>query len=198
MKIFLIICAVLALTVAAVLLIPVRVVIKFSKLPEETSYNAYVKVWFFKIIDLPSEKKRKKSKKEKTAKPKKSVKDSINGGLEIYRLIAEDVKIILSYTTRHALKVEKLHFILNYGTGDAASTGVLYGAISGVVYGLLGLLAHSHKTKDSLLSVTPEFNNATFQAKGECILKLQNVHIIVIATKLIKLIIKMKKRKESD
>lgn len=198
MKVFLIILALILLLIAALLLIPVRVVIKFSKLPEETSYSAYVKVWFFKVFSLPSEKKRKKPKKEKPPKEKKSVKDSINGGLELYKLIAEDVKIILSYTSKHALKVEKLHFILNYGTGDAASTGVLYGPISGIVYGALGLLAHNHKTKDSILSVTPEFNNAVFKAQGECILKLQNVHIIVIATKLVKLIIKMKKRKERD
>lgn len=197
MKVFLIILAIILLLITALLLIPVRVAVKFSKLPEDTSYSAYVKVWFFKVFSLPS--KRKKPKKEKSPKPekpKKSVRDSITGGLDLYKLIAEDVKLILSYTSRHALKVEKLHFIMTYGTGDAASTGVLYGAISGIVYGALGLLAHNHKTKDSLLSVTPDFNNALFKAKGECILKLQNVHIIVITIKLVKLFIKMKKRKD--
>ena len=196
MKVFLIILAIILLLIAALLLIPVRVAVKFSKLPGETSYSAYVKIWFFKVLSLPAEKK--KQKKEKPPKEKKSVKDSINGGLELYKLIAEDVKIILSYTSKHALRVEKLHFIVNYGTGDAAATGVLYGPISGIVYGALGLLAHNHKTKDSILSVTPEFNEAVFKAQGECILKLQNVHIIVIATKLVKLMIKMKKRKERD
>lgn len=204
MKIFLIICAVLLFTAFLLLFIPVRVVVKFSDFYKNTSYKLCVKVGFVKIIDLPSKKQRKKEARKKEKKrphsepEKKSVKAAIDNALDLCKFIGGDIKGILSYTAKKAVKIEKLHFVMYYGTGDAASTGILYGAVAGVIYGMLGLLVHNHKTKDSLLSVTPDFNNALLNANGECILKLQNVHIIIIAVKLIKLIIKVKKRKERD
>ncbi len=193
--------SIVAILCALVLFLPVRVVIKWYKLSQTARLRVYVKIGFIKIKLYPEDKKKppkEKKDKPKEDKPKQKLSERIKGGISLYRLISEDVKEILAYTAKKAFLFEKIHFGFTYGTSDAASTGVLYGVISGIVYSVIGILTNSGKVKKSKISINPDFHKTVLQTKGECIVRLRNVHIIVILVKLIKLIIKIKKGKESD
>lgn len=194
----------LAIIIAAaglLLFLPIRAIIKFYKNPDGKGLEISVKLGFLSFKLHPSDKKRrKKPKQEKPSvpKPKRSLKERITGGIDLYNLISGDAKVIISYIVHNAFCFENLRFYLHYGTGDAASTGILYGVISGIVYGLFGAIANSSKTKNSAITINPDFTMSVFETDGECIAKLRNVHIIVIAVKLLKLYFKINKGKERD
>ncbi len=193
--------AVILLAILATLLIPVRTIVSFYKNPTGSGLEIAVKIGFIKFKLHPSEKKPKKKKsKKKSEKPKekKPLKGRIQSGIDLYGLIADDAKYILSYTAKNSFCIENLSFHLLYGTGDAASTGILYGVISGLVYGLVGAVSNSKRLKKSDIIITPDFTASAFDTSGECIARLRNVHIIVIAVKLFKLLLKIKKGKERD
>ncbi len=155
--------SVAAVLCALVLLLPVRVTAKWSKLSDAVRLKAYVKIGFIKIKLYPKEKgkeKPEKEKKPKEEKEKSSIKEKIDAGLSLYRLISEDAKDILAYMAENAFRFEKISFDFTYGTGDAASTGVLYGVISGIIYSAVGLLTNSGKVKKSKISINPDFYKA--------------------------------------
>ncbi|MBS7297905.1 MAG: DUF2953 domain-containing protein [Eubacteriales bacterium] len=194
----LIIAAIIIIAVGIVFLIPIRAIISFYKNPNGAGLEIAFMLAFFRFKIHPSEKKPKKQVKKKTTSPpkqKKTLKEKITGGIDLYNLISDDARGIISYIVHNAFCFENLSFYLHYGTGDAASTGILYGVISGIVYGLFGAIANSSKTKKSEITINPDFNAAVFETNGECIVKIRNVHIIVIAVKLLKLYLKIKKRK---
>lgn len=194
----------LAIIIAAaglLLFLPIRAIIKFYKNPDGKGLEISVKLGFFRFRLHPSDKKQKnkpKQKKPSAPKPKRSLKEKITSGIDLYNLISGDAKVIISYIVHNAFCFENLRFYLHYGTGDAASTGILYGVISGIIYGLFGAIANSSKTKNSEISINPDFTMSVFETNGECIARLRNVHIIVIAVKLLKLYFKINKGKERD
>lgn len=194
MQIFLIclLCLIL-LFIGILLFLPLRLILTFHKKSEGADFKVILKVGFYKTILYPSEKKPKEKKPEKPEKP--SVPERINSGVELYKLIWDDAKEILLYTAKNALKFEDLTFHIDYGTGDAASTGILYGVISGIVYGIWGVIANNTILKSYDIDIRPDYYNALLSLDGKCIVKLRNVHIIIIAIKVIKLIRKMKNQK---
>lgn len=197
----LIISAVIIFAVGILLFLPVRAIISFYKNPNGAGLEIAVKIAFFKFKLHPTGEKPKKAKKQPATKQpaqKKSLKDRITGGIDLYRLVADDAKDIISCIVHNAFCFENIRFYLHYGTGDAASTGILYGVISGIVYGLFGMIANSSKTKKSEITINPDFTTSAFETNGECIARIRNVHIIVIAVKLLKLYLKIKKGKERD
>ncbi|MEE0944338.1 MAG: DUF2953 domain-containing protein [Clostridia bacterium] len=197
----LIIAAIIIIAVGIVFFIPMRAIIRFYKKPNGAGLEFAFKLAFFQFKIHPSDKKPKKKVKKQNQSPpkqKKSLKEKITDGIDLYNLISEDARVIISYIVHNAFCFENLRFYLHYGTGDAASTGILYGVINGIVYGLLGLITNSSKTKKSEITINPDFTAAVFETNGECIAKIRNVHIIVIAVKLLKLYLKIKKGKERD
>ncbi len=188
---------------ALLLLLPVRLVVRWYKYNAGSALKIFIKIGFFKFKILPKDKdkpqKPKKAKKEKKPQPpevKKSVGERIKGGIALYKLIADDVKEIVSYTAQNAFRFELINFNFNYGTGDAATTGVLFGVISGIVHGLVGLAANFARVDRSEIFINPDFNKTALETKGECIVKLQNVHIMVIVIKVIKLLLKIRKERD--
>ncbi len=190
--------SIIAVLCAIVLLMPVRIVARWYKLSQTARLKIYLTIGFVKIKLYPRAKdKPEKNKKEKpklqTPKPKTG--ERITSGISLYKLIWEDIKEILSYTAKNAFRFDNIEFNLTYGTDDASSTGILYGVISGIVYTAVGVLANSGKVKRNEISINPDFHKATLQTKGECIVRLRNVHIIVISVKIIKLLLKIKKER---
>lgn len=201
----LLILSILFLIIALLLCVPVRAIIAFYKNPGGSGLEISVKVAFLKFKLHPSkadksETPKKKAVKEKTETPnkKKSVKDKITDGIELYKLVAEDAKDIIGYTVLKAFYFEYFRFRFHYGTGNAASTGIFYGVISGIVYGLTGAIANSARTGKSEIEITPDFTQSVSETDGECIVKIRIVHIMVIVSKLLKLYLKIKKGKERD
>ncbi len=194
MQIFLICLLCLLVLLGILIFTPIRLFLTFLKKDEDADFKVVLKVGFYERVLYPSEKKPGETKtEEKREKP--SVKDRINSSVELYKMIWEDVKEILLYASKNALKFENLTFSLDYGTGDAAATGILYGVISGIVYGIWGIIGNNAILDSYDIDIRPDYYNTLLCLDGKCIVKLRNVHIIFIGFKVIKLLKKMKKQK---
>lgn len=190
---FAIIAAIILLTLA---FMPVRAAAEFVKSGTHSGAKVTLKLAFVKIKLYPGEEKpKKKSKPVSKPEEKKSDGIQITEVLKLYKAYSADIRALLDYISRNAVKIEKIRLNIAYGAGDAAQTGILYGVISGAVYGLLSILCNRAESKLPEVTIAPDFNASRFEAEGECITKLKNVHIIVIAVKACKLFWKIKKGK---
>ncbi len=116
------------------------------------------------------EKKRRKSKKkrkEDSRKPKKSLPEKI-------RLVRALLATLLRRTRRYLhLRAVRAH--ISVATGDAASTAVLYGAVSAALSGLLALLdrAFNLKAPPGDVAVFPDFTGEKTKADLKIVLSLR-------------------------
>ena len=78
---------------------------------------------------------------------------------------------------RYKIEIPLLNVIMEYGTGDPASTGMLYGAISGML-GVIYPLANQYIIFNyPSLKVTPDFYGERFEIEVRCIIRLRPVSI---------------------
>ena len=116
------------------------------------------------------EKKRRKSKKkrkEDSRKLKKSLPEKI-------RLVRALLAALLRRTRRYLhLRAVRAH--ISVATGDAASTAVLYGAVSAALSGLLALLdrAFNLKAPPGDVAVFPDFTGEKTKADLKIVLSLR-------------------------
>ena len=136
---------------------------------------------------------------QNSEKPKQSLTSKIKKGINIYNNNAEDIKGVVGYVAKKAIIFDDIDVNFEYGTDNPATTGILYGVINGIVYGILGVIANSIKVKKQNIIISPDFNSAKIEIGAGCIVKLKNVHIIIAGIKCLKLWNKIKKsRKESE
>jgi len=79
---------------------------------------------------------------------------------------------------RHKIKIPVLKITLEYGTGDAAATGILYGSIWSVVSVLYPIAVSWAKMDYPVLDITPDFYGKRFNLEALSIIKVRPVHII--------------------
>ncbi len=143
----------------------------------------------------PEKNKPKKAKKknglaERWEKDKKRIYDKEKGGyqhggltevLREYKEIYRDAKEVIGTflaDTRHRIEISSLWIRLDFGTGNPAHTGMLYGTI----WNLVGLgypfLVRYFKAAYPSLEVTPDFYNPRFDLEIKSIIKVRPAHII--------------------
>lgn len=111
--------------------------------------------------------KSKKKRKEDSRKPKKSLPEKI-------RLVRALLAALLRRTRRYLhLRAVRAH--ISVATGDAASTAVLYGAVSAALSGLLALLdrAFNLKAPPGDVAVFPDFTGEKTKADLKIVLSLR-------------------------
>ena len=136
------------------------------------------------------EKQKKNGLKDRWEKDKKRIYDKEKGGYqhggftevlteykEIYRDAKEVIQTFLS-DTRYRIEISSLWIRLDFGTGNPAHTGMLYGT----VWNLVGLgypfLVRYFKAAYPSLEVTPDFYNPRFDLEIKSIIKVRPAHII--------------------
>ena len=136
--------------------------------------------------------KKKKSMglKERLKKDKKRIYDKENGGyqhgglsavLSEYRETYRDIREVLSTfleDTRHRIEISKLQIRLDFGTGNPAHTGMLYGTLWNLVGLGYPLLVRYFKAAYPAMEVTPDFNHPRFDLEIKSIIKVRPAHII--------------------
>lgn len=199
MKIGLIIVAVLAAVILALLFIPLRLELVYEKNSEKNSASAVLKYMFFKFRIYPYENGEMSKKKKKQEKPEKEqfsferAKNRIETYISIFESVKSDAADILRYGARHAVVFEKISVNTEFGFENAMHTGIFTGILNGFVYSVLGLIHQNSTLKDMNVKIQPVFGNTCFNSRLECIVRIKNVHIIVIAAKVLKLLNKIKK-----
>ena len=199
-------CFIVILLLVLILLTKLKVHIKYSHAQDNDSFKIQLKAWFGLLrytFDVPLikvdenspsivvEEETKTGKEENMNSEKRSqffAQDIINGLKDMEKLLKHVVS--LHRIIRHFLKkVSISHFEWQtvIGTGDAALTGVLTGAVWAVKGSIIGIISHYFKLKvNPTLSVQPHFQLPVSQTSFQCMLQFRIGHAIFAGIKLIK------------
>lgn len=212
MKIFLIAVVVSAAVFAALLLIPVKLEIDYKKDAVTNKAEVYLKYLCFKFRLHGGAEKTKKTAEsgrtdEKTAEsvhnPEKKPfsfeeqKRKLENGMRIFKTLRGDAGEILDYAARRAVVFDIVDIDSEFGFDDAMHTGIFTGIFNGFVYSVLGFVHNRSNLKNMKVNLQPVFGKICFDLHVRCILRLKNVHIMVIAYNVLKLLRKLKKAERS-
>lgn len=167
---------------------------KKNELAKES--EIYVKYLFFK--KRIGTKKKKKNQDEKKSADFEFYKKKTENILYIFSFIKKDVLKILNYCTKHLIVIKYLNFDFEYGLDDPMYTGILNGIFYGVAYNIMSVVYHNMTVDKFAINIKPDFERVCHSMKADCILRLKNVHIIVIMVKIVKLYFKLKMRMKTE
>jgi hypothetical protein len=175
--------------IAAILLIPLYVDIKYIYSEKSGVTKLYIRYLCFKINLIPRKKKKKSQQPEKkadfSAKQLKQYADSIS-------LIWDDLCEVLSILLKKAICVKELGVYSKFGFDDPMITGIATGAANTFVYNMVSIIERGSNLQNWEVSLTPDFDTPQLSVRIQSIIKIKNVYIIVIVIKLIKLFFKVK------
>ena len=99
---------------------------------------------------------------------------------ELFETYSQAIEIIkkISVKLRHKIKVTTLRVELEYGTGNAATTGMLYGGIWQMTGILYPIASRWVKIIYPTLDITPDFYSKRFDIEAQSIIKVRPAHII--------------------
>lgn len=86
--------------------------------------------------------------------------------------------------------LESLSLNARFGLGDAALTGITYGALWAVMGVFLNVLYSNKDVKNLSVKLCPDFNETILEVDFFCIIKIKFAHIIIASIKGIKVLIK--------
>lgn len=188
--ILLIILGLLLLTLLFCLFIKIRLVISISK-RESGKLNAVVSIELFggKIKKtIPLAHKKAKAAKAKTAKSEdadsklsfsQKVKKCYGSFLRIRRTWYKSKRAV-----RKRILAEKIYLNLSFGTGDAASTGILVGSLWGAIYNVIAFVSNFIRVTEPQICINPSYDEELLDFEFECILKVSVANIISIISVL--------------
>lgn len=182
---------------AVLLIIPLYVNIQYVFDTKKSDARVYLKYMFFIIELLPSKKKNKPDKKKKETKSdepenKKFTFDTFTGYMNKVYTIREDIFDVLSILFNKAVFIKDLSIYSEFGFDDPMTTGLVTGAANTVVYNMLSVIERNSNLGRKTVSLIPDFDNPHFLVRVKSIIKIKNVHIIVIVFKLLGIFFKIK------
>lgn len=204
MKVLFIIISVLILLII-LLSIPAYISVEFLKKPESEKLTVQIRYLFFKIN--PQKKKKNPSESNAAENGKNNKKSKKKKGISfrdlkelyaVYKHTEDDIADILYYFSKKAVTLNDFKLYVRFGTNDAMRTGIATGAAYAASYNLISLLNNIFTVEHCDVSIVPVFEKPLFEIDTKCIIKVKNVHITVIAFKVLKMYLKilnLKKRK---
>lgn len=172
MKVLLPIIALIVAFILYVLFTETKVEIKYK----DKKLCLVLKNGFFKIKLFPKIDK-KKTEYKKGQEEKSEAERKIDEVKEKYKEYKELINIFLR-TMRYRIKISKFEIGLEYGTGNAATTGMLYGVIWGLITGAFNTLRLFFNIDFPKTEIVPDFQNSKFDFTFSGILRVRLVHII--------------------
>lgn len=144
---------------------------------------------------------RKKSEVPTTATDDPEKPDGIFDRIRSFRDGYEGVKGIfceILTLLKDRAEFSGIYIRVRYGTGDAAITGMLYGAIWAFVGNIYSLLCRFLRVEFPTLELEPVFGSKAFEIEAEGIITTRLVHIIIAAFRSIKVYLKHKSEKGAE
>lgn len=129
------------------------------------------------------------NRKEKEEKKEEPTKEGITKEVEKKKKKLSDTSSILwkiLKELRYRIEVVKVKLSVDYGTGDPADTGILYGVIWAAIGNLYQLFNQYLVFDFPEVSLNPDFENKIFKTEFEGIIKVRLVHIIIALLKSVK------------
>ena len=173
--------------IALLACIPIRfnVCVLYSHKKFDCTYR--IKYGFITIKNSNKQKKPKERKENGTeqkdkikSKDKISVKDTIRFCKDNSQKIKKLISSVVSYLTRHCIKIEKFGFKGEIGTDDAMHTALIFGSASAVLYNSLGLLDKAITVKNIKVDFKPDFNDTKIFIELESIIKTRIYNIAAL------------------
>lgn len=138
------------------------------------------------IFGKPFKKQMVKMKKSRVKKQEESKEESCDDISFLKKtklwynnfLIFKDVYKKNSTKIRKTINATKIHFNIEFGTGDAAKTGILTGAVWAGIYNVISFISRLIRITEPKVNVSPEFNQRLCSFDGECIIKARVVNLI--------------------
>lgn len=199
MTVALTILAVILALILILLILPIRIFLDYKKDENSNETDLVLRYGFlkFRLYGDDKKKKDKPEKKEKEPTSFEEKRDKVSKYIKIFEEIKDDVAEILEYATSRAVVIEKIYTEIEFGFSDAMHTGIFTGVLNGFVYGVLGFIHHHANLRDMRVNIQPIFDNPCFKIKAGCIVRLKNVHIIIVAINLLKILRKIRKQERS-
>ncbi len=169
-------------------------VLGFTLLSKSKVYISYkedkLKVRFQNgLLRYTLKEKGKKDKKEVKKKKEEPSKESIEKEVKKKKKKLSDPASFLwtlLREMRYRVEVVKVKIKVDYGTGDPADTGFLYGVIWAAIGNLYQLFNQYLIFDFPEAEVNPDFENKVFKTEFEGIIRVRLVHIIIALLKTIK------------
>lgn len=197
MTVVLTILAVILALILILLVLPIRIVLDYKKDESQNKASLVIRYGFLKFDILgdgkkPKKEKPKKQKEEKEPESFEEKRDKISKYIKIFEETKDDAAKILDYATSRAVVFEKIYTDIEFGFTDAMHTGIFTGVLNGFVYGVLGFIHNHSNLRDMRVNIQPVFDKPCFKVSAGCIVRLKNVHIIIVAVNLLKILKKIK------
>ncbi len=110
----------------------------------------------------------------------------------------DEIRFILHDVFEHMrdkIEFSGIYVRVKYGTGDAAITGMIYGAIWSFIGSVYGFLCRFFRVRFPKVELEPQFGGKAFEIEAEGIITTRLVHIIIAAIRSGKNILKRKKER---
>lgn len=131
-----------------------------------------------------------KSETEAEAVGLKKIKKLHTSFNEVKKPLDEALKFI-----RGRVKFENIYVRIRYGTGNAAATGLIYGAVWALTGSIYAFLCRYFCIEFPRIEQEPIFNGKAFEAEIEGIIVTKPVHIINAAVRILRVYLKYNKEK---
>lgn len=126
-----------------------------------------------KVLNKPE---KKEKKKDEPKEPEKELEKSIIGLDFILSLFGDFRRFV-----RKRFSLSEFELKVTFGTADAASTAILTGHLYSLSYNILALIDKLIYADNPKVDIVPVFNDATFSASAQGIIKTRLAHIIATA-----------------
>lgn len=195
---FIIISVIIVLIICLFLFVPFQLHILYQKDVVINKMDVKIKYLFFTFHLVPNKQKKNKTLSEKEEQKKSTlsfddVKQILKQFEKNFNLIKEDIIDILHFLMRHAVVIQTIRVHLNIGLDNAMTTAMSVGTANALIYNILALIHQYSNIQNWDVNIIPDFDQKHFDVETECILKIKNVHIMIIAIKGLKLYFKLKK-----
>ena len=189
MKIALIVLLIVMALISLLLILPIRIFLDYKKNESTNEMSLALRYGFLKFKLLGDKKdKPEKPKKEKEPESFDEKREKVSKYIKIFEETKDDGAEILDYMVSRSIVIERIYTDIEFGFEDAMHTGIFTGVLNGFVYGVLGFIHHHSDLRDMRVNIQPIFDNPCFKVKAGCIVRLKNVHIIIVAVKLLKML----------
>lgn len=181
--------------IAALLFSRLRICVEFKDGKMKLTFRCL----FFKFSVKDSALKKKDKKADMEAQIAKGKKPAgIFERIRSFRDGFDGVKGVLSEILtliKDRAEFSGIYIRIRYGTGDAAITGMIYGAIWAVIGNLYSLVCRFAKVEFPTVELEPIFGGHAFEIEAEGIIVTRLVHIITAAFRSVKVYLKYKSEK---
>lgn len=200
MAVVLTILAIILVLILVLLALPIRIFLDYKKDENlnETSFILGYGPLKFKLFGDKKKEDKPQNDEEKEPSSFEEKRNKVSEYIKIFEETKDDAAKILDYAASRAVVIERIKTDIEFGFPDAMYTGIFTGVLNGFVYGVLGFIHHHSNLRDMKVNIQPNFELPCFKIDAGCIVRLKNVHIIIVAIKLLKILKKIKNTERSN